>query len=218
MRRALVLVLVLVSGAVLAADSPEDKGKDKNPAPEKARKVVLTVGKDLPGPFHPYNVTGPRAKNFACPVSAAGLHPAVLVLLRGDPDPESAPVKDLLQKLDNAVEKNPNVRLSICAVFVSDNLTNVIGGTDDQDDKRAELATKAEDLAKGAMLKHVVLAITPKDDLEAYGLPENAWCTVLVYHKYKIRACEFLEKDGLTPEKIQAIVTTLGAKLGATRK
>jgi hypothetical protein len=216
MRRSLLVVLALFAVAVVAADPPEVKEKDKdNKAPvEKPRKASLTVGNDLPGVIHPYNVTGPRKGHFSCPVSANGLHPGVLILVRGEPDAESAPLKELLQKLDNAIEKNPNVRLGICMVFIPDDLKDVLA----EDDKRGEAATKVDDLAKATMLKHVVLALTHKEDLEAYGIQEKEGYIVVAYHKYQIRGMESLEKDKLTPEKVQSILTMLGEKLGATKK
>lgn len=212
MRRSLLLLLVLVCVGAIAADPPPND-KDKKVPLETPKKAPLSVGNDLPGPFHPYNVTGPRKGNYSCLVSANGLHSGLMIIVRGEPEAADA-FKDLLQKLDNAVEKNPNVRLGIYVVFVPDDLEDVLT----KDKERDELATKIEDIAKGTMLKHVVLALDHKSDLEAFGLEDSAVYTVVAYHKYQILAAEALEKDKLTAEKVQAIITMLGDKLGAKRK
>lgn len=208
MRPSVLLIALVCVGAIVAGQ------KDPKDQAGKAGPGSLSVGKDLPGPFHPYNVTGPRKDNFSCMVSANGLNPGVLVFVRGNPDAEDASLKDLLQKLDNAVEKNPNVRLGVGVVFVPEELKDVVN----DDDTRTELAGKIEDIAKAAMLKHVVLGLTNRDDAKAYALPETAGYTVLLYHKYQIQGLVSLDKDKLTMEKIQAILTLVGEKLGATRK
>ena len=55
------------------------------------------------------------------------------------------------------------------------------------DDTREKLATAIEDVAKGVMLKHVILALTHKNDVKAYVLPETATYTIVIYHKYEVR-------------------------------
>jgi hypothetical protein len=179
---------------------------------QKAPSAGLVVGSNLPGTFHPYNVTGAHKGNFHCLISEHGLNPAVLIFCR---DLElTPPAKDLLQKLDLAVEKNPKARLAVSVVFVPDELKDVV--TDD--DKRQALATGIEDATKEAMLKNVVLALASKADVAKYGLDDNAAFTIVVYNKLQVRAVEKLDKDQLTAEKVQAIQALMGEKLGATKK
>jgi len=195
----LLLVLALVSVAGMADD-----------------KSPLLVGDNLPGPFHPFNVNGPRKDSFSCPVSASGLEPGILVFVR---DLEAGEAfKGLLQKLDNAVAKNPKFHLTVTVVFLSEDLKDVVGGDDKQDDKREELVGKIDDIVKALMLKHVVCTLTTRADVKAYRLAEDAVYTLVAYHKYQIRAVESLDKDKLTAEKVQALVAMLGEKLGLKQK
>src|SRR5256885_1529823 len=85
MRRCLALVVALAPLFVLAADPPADKDKE-------AKQPVLRVGGNVPGPFHPFNVTGkygPRKVKdeevdgtFHCPVTEHSEDPMVLVFSR----------------------------------------------------------------------------------------------------------------------------------------
>jgi hypothetical protein len=127
MRRRFATLAVLTPLFALAADPPADKAKDKNQPP-------LRVGANVPGPFHPYNVTGrygPRKEKdkdeesegrFHCPVTEHAEDPMVLVFTRdvelGDK------TKSLLQKLDNVTAKNTNVRLAATVVFVEKDQPN----------------------------------------------------------------------------------------------
>ncbi len=215
------LSVALLPLAVLAAEPPaEDKKNDKAPPAVKA----LKAGNDLPGPFHPYNVNGPNAGHFHCVVSGQGFDPLVLLFVR---DLEvSDPLRKLLQRLDQACVKNPNVRLACAVVFLSDELKQKEPGTlmDDNpvvidDDKREELAQKLVDLAgpKGLDLQKVVLCLDHKSDVEKYVLAEDAAYTLVLAHKARIVATETIPRDKLD-EKGDAIVQLLADKLGAVRK
>jgi hypothetical protein len=217
MRCFLALVFALVTLAGLAADPPAPDKDGKAPgqedkAPGKGGKGPLAEGNNLPGPFHPFNVTGPRKGNFHCLVSEYDLEPVVMIVAR---DLElSEPFKDLLKQLDNAIAKNPAVRLRSFVVFLSDSLPDVV----QNDDKREELAGKLEDAAKGLGLKHVVLCLDSKSDLEKYALDESAAVTVVLYHKLKVVAHESLSREDLTAAKVQEIMTKVADRLGAKRK
>jgi hypothetical protein len=217
MRRSLSLVVALITLAGLAADPPApDKGgqapgkEDKDKA--KAGKGALAEGNNLPGPFHPFNATGPRKGNFHCLVSEYDLEPVVMIVARNLE--LSEPFKGLLQQLDNAIAKNPAVRLRGFVVFLRDDLPDVV----QNDDKREELASKLEDAAKGLDLKHVVLCLDSKSDLEKYALDEGAAATVVLYHKLKVVAHESLSREELTTAKVQEIMTQVADRLGARRK
>jgi hypothetical protein len=225
MRRCLPLLLVVLTLAVAATSSRTDEKKPEQPAQPSA--APLAAGKNLPGAFHPFNVTGPRKSRYHCLVSETGLNSGVMILSR---DLEATePFKELLQRLDNAIDKNPNVKMSACCVYIPDELPEYTPEmfTDIQerkkqadlvDDKREELAEKIEDVAKGAMLKNVILALTHKNDLKAYALPDNAVYTIIIYHKYEVRAVLSLGKEMLTPDKVSEIIKLVGDKLGARRK
>jgi hypothetical protein len=197
--------ILLCAIPLLAQDTPPDKSKEK---PADKSKVPLTVGKDLPGAFNPYNLNGSRKDRFHCLVSDHGLNPAVLLFCRGIEMTDG--LKDLLVKLDGLVEKKPTVQLAVFVIFVPDDLKDQVV----DDVRRKELATKIEDeIIKPLMLKHVLFGLTSKTDVEAYALPDSAQITSIAYNKYKIQSVQMVARDGLTPETVQAILTEVGNKL-----
>src|SRR5438132_5326782 len=88
-------VLLIAAAVVLAA-----RALAADPAPAADKPA------ELPGPFHPYNVTGDEKYRgtYHCLVSEHGLDPVVLVFVRGD-EP-CGEVKKLLAALDDAVATN----------------------------------------------------------------------------------------------------------------
>jgi hypothetical protein len=112
--------LALLTPLFVVGAEPADK-KDKN-------QPVLRVGANLPGPFHPYNVTGkygPRKEKdkeeetegrYHCPITEHAEDPMVLVFTRDTEVGDK--IKSLAQKLDNATKANTNVRLAATLVFV----------------------------------------------------------------------------------------------------
>ncbi len=219
--RCLSAALVGLAALALVAAEPqaEDKKKEESPPAAKGKaRAALEPGKDLPGPFHPFNVNGPRKNNFHCVVSGQGLDPLVLLFVR---DMElTDTLKDLLRRLDAACVKNPNLRLACAAVFLPDDLKDrdaVIVNDDKRDDLAAKLAELAD--AGDMKLQKVVLCLDDRADVEKYDLErEEATCTLVLANKAKVVATEFIQRDKLTPEKVDAIVKLLADKLGAVRK
>jgi hypothetical protein len=200
MCRLLTGVLLLLPLTALADDRPAEQPKPG-----------LKPGDNLPGSFLPYNVTGPHKGRFHCLVSDYALEPTVIVFVR-EPDASDA-VRDLLQQLDQRIEKNPAARLHAFAVFFSGDLSKVVA----DDDKRDELSKRVEDLSNGLGLKHVVLCLDSPDDpgLEKYALGD-AWATVVLYDKYRIVDVRKLQKtDG--KDKTDQILAEVGEKLRAAK-
>ena len=223
MRRVPLLILSVCALAILTTPGVgQDKDKDKPKAKEDA-------GKDLPGPFHPYNVTGlfgeqpdPKEKgkelkgNYHCPVSDTNLDPGVLVFVK-DVKFEPA-LLELLQKLDAAIDKNPGVRLRVTAVFYSDTLREVVGTTDKDDDTREKLAADLRTKATDLKLKHVVLALDGSGDPDLKGyLRDNADVTLYGFRKFHIEFEHALTRAQLV-DKIKAIMDDVADKLGAKRQ
>jgi len=218
------LALSLCALVVLTAPGVgQDKEKEKPKAGDDG-------GKDLPGPFHPYNVTGqfgerpdPKEKgkelkgNFHCPVSDTNLDPGVLVFIH-EVKFEPALV-ELLQKLDAAVEKNPGVRLHVTAVFYSDSLPEVVGTDDKDDDAREKFAAELRARAADLKLKHVVLSLggARDDELNAYLKDKNADVTIYGYRKFHIEF-EYALTNAQLAEKLKAVLTDVADKLGAKRQ
>jgi hypothetical protein len=224
MRRLLLAALLLCPVPVLADDPPQP------PRPTKGGPA-LAVGQDLPGPFHPFCVSGPyiaklqQAREnqriqgrFHCPVSAHGLDAMVLLFVKNarfrDPPKE---LTDLLVRLNAAVEKNPQARLAVTAVFVSDDLGDVVA----QDKEREELADQLRSLAGTLKLANVSLCLDSKSDsdLQKYELDrEEAAYTVVLARRYRVVAAESLARDRLTPEAVDRVMKQVAEKLGATRQ
>src|SRR5688572_4353277 len=74
------------------------------------------VGEQVPGPFHPLNVTGAEAGKKNCPYCSNAGNPVAVVFAR-ELTPE---VGALLKKLDEATTKNTGKSMGSYAVFLND--------------------------------------------------------------------------------------------------
>jgi hypothetical protein len=109
MRRILIGFTLLIPVLTLSAAEPDAKDKDKTKAP-------LRVGGNLPGAFHPYNLTGKYDGRYHCPISEQDLDPTVLLFTR-DIEPTPA-LEQLIVDLGVAARKNRDTRLTIVVVFL----------------------------------------------------------------------------------------------------
>jgi hypothetical protein len=141
------------------------------------------VGSDLPGPFFSYMATGKKKGKFHCLLTEHELNPTVMVLVRGAETTD--PLKYLLVKLDNAIDRNPNTRLAGFAIFLSDGIKDLAGKDKDDDEAREEMEKKLEDIARDAGLKYVTLAIDLKERLERYKVGELD-VVVILYNRYRV--------------------------------
>jgi hypothetical protein len=212
-----ILVFVAFSAA---ADDPPDK---KEAAPGKKDNVPLKVGNNLPGPFHPYNVTGPHKQHFHCLVSEHGLEPMVMIFYKNVDF--SNPLPDFLKRLDEAIDNNPNTRLGAFVVFLPDDLPDVLGSNEKNqetnsknDDARLELEKKIEQAGADMKLKHVVLCLDTKSDVAKYRLSEENLLTVVLYKRLKTVAVHALSKSDFTDAAIAKIMADVAEKLVAKRK
>jgi hypothetical protein len=216
-----------------APDKTAPGAKDKSPA--ERPKVKLAAGENVSANFHPYNVTAavaPKADpeedgggkkkiayttkgKFHCPITEYDLDPVVMLFARGNLD-EAAGFRELLQKTDAAIERNPGVRLRSFVVFIADDIVNVV--TDD--DKREEAAKKIQKLADELKLRHVVLTLASKADVAPYPLDPGTALTAVLYKNLRIEAVhrvplDKLEKAGGAAAK--AVLADVAGKLKATR-
>src|SRR5687767_12063068 len=84
---------VMILGTTLLVVTAQEGG---------ALKSGPQVGKEVPGPFHPLNVTGEHAGKKACLYCSNGINPVAVVFAR-----EANPaVAKLLKQLDEATVKN----------------------------------------------------------------------------------------------------------------
>jgi hypothetical protein len=179
-------------------------------ADEKDEKTGLAVGKNLPGAFHPYNLSGGHKDHLHDLVGAHGLYPGVLVFVRKDAP--SAAHTDLIKKLDAAESADPKARLGLFVIVVDDQLDG-----DKADDRRQELAAK---WAPAEMGQHeaTVFGLASSKDLAAYHLGDQAEVTVVLYNKLAVKALSTFAKDSLTDKDIDAIVAAVAEQLGSKKK
>jgi hypothetical protein len=181
-------------------------------ADEPAVKSGPEVGKEMPGPFHPYNVTGKRAGDFHDLVSTHGLDPVVLVFVRGTDSGEA--LKKLLIGLDEAAQKSTKTRLAVAAIFLGEDLKDVVTN----DDQRKKLAEKVALIKTDAKLNEVVLCLDSADGPKAYALNPDAEVTVLVGNQLKVVGNYAFPKGGLKNEHADAIVAAVKEKLFPAKK
>lgn len=222
MRRVLACCSLLLLVGLVAA-------QDKGPA--------LAVGKDLPGTFHPYNITArtvelpepdpkdkkgdaPAAKTkgkFHCLISEYNLDPVVMIFA-GEVEENKAFVA-LLKKLDKAIEAQPGLRLRAFVVFVDKDIKKVLGEGDTKDlkegkvlevDAKRDKAVKRLETAFATWVpRQVVLTLAGTEDVEKYGLDPTVPVTAVLYHKLRVKAVHKIGKDGLEKEDSPAIKALL---------
>lgn len=135
-------------------------------------KSGTQVGKEVPGPFHPLNVTGEHAGKKACLYCLNSGNPTAVVFAR-----EATPaVAKLLKQLDEATVKNGKANMGSFAVFC-----NSSDGLDKQ----------LEKLAADQKLARLVLSIDNPAGPKGYEIAKDAEVTVLLYKTID-------EKDGFT--------------------
>ena len=212
----LCLAFFTLAAFVPAGDEPPAK-KDTPPSKKDAPAAKKDGPPDLTGPFHPFNVTGPHKSHYHSPISEHGLDPIVLVFHK-DLD-FSDPLRSLAQKLDAAIEKNPTARLASSIVFLPDpgTLPEIVGDSDKNDDARLKVSEKVEDWGKALKLKHVVLGLDSKADLEKYNLRDNDLVTVLLCNKLKVLGRFALPKSDFTDASVEKIMKAVADQLGAKR-
>ncbi len=204
-------------------------------AAEEIKKGPLAPGKNIPGAFHPFNVTArvippeelerkdeeekDRAKKkalytskgkFHCLVTEYDLDPVVMLFARNLDDNEV--FGKLLEQIDAACQKNRTARLRAFVVFLFDDLTNVVA----QDDKRKAAVEKVEKVQAAHKLSNVVLTIAARDDLKKYELPDDVALTVVMYRNLRIQASRTVPRDSLDrmgSPAIKAVLADISDKL-----
>ncbi len=167
------LSLVLFAGSVLAAD---------------AVKSGPQVDKDVPGPFHPLNVTGEAAGQKNCLVCQNGAHPVAMIFAR-DVDPT---VAKLIKKVDEATNKNAKAEMGSFVVFLHD--------------ESKDFETKLKDLAKKESIKSCILSIDNPAGPEKYEIAKDADVTVVLYTKRTVKANYAFKKGQLKDGDIDKII------------
>lgn len=220
--RTLIPALAILIFVVLSATADDPPAK-KEDASSKKSESPLKVGKNLPGTFHPYNVTGPFKQRFHCLVSEHALEPMVMIFYNSVDFAD--PLPNLLKRLDEAIEKSKNAPFGAFAVFLPDQLPDTAGSKEkDQDkntkndDERLVLEKKIEQNAADMKLKHVVMCMDNKSDVAKYELGNDNLITVVLYNRLKIVAVHALPKSDFTDAAVGKILADVAEKFSVKRK
>jgi len=148
------------------------------------------VGQEVPGPFHPMNITGEMAGKKNCLYCANGASPVAAVFARN----VSPQVATLLKKLDEATEKNTKAGMGSFAVFCSD---------------KEGLDATLKDMAGKQGLKKLVLSIDNAAGPKAYEIAKDADVTVVLYNEFTVKANHAFKAGELNQKNIDTIVADL---------
>jgi hypothetical protein len=152
-----------------------------------ALKSGPQVGQEVPGPFHPLNVTGEAKGKKACLYCANGVNPVAVVFAR-EATPE---VAKLLKQLDEATLKNGKASMGSYAVFCSD---------------KEGLDKQLEKIASDQKLEKLVLSIDNPAGPKSYNIAQDAEVTVLLYTNFEVKANHTFRKGELNPAAITRVV------------
>jgi hypothetical protein len=152
-----------------------------------ALKSGPQTGQELPGAFHPLNITGEAKGEKHCLYCAYGDSPVAAVFARD----ASPAVAKLLKQLDEATIKNAKAEMGSYAVFCSDK-----NGLDKQ----------LEMLAKDQKLTKLVLAIDNPTGPEKYKIAKEADVTVVLYTNREVKVNYAFRKGELTDAAIAKVV------------
>lgn len=148
------------------------------------------VGELLPGPFHPFNVTGEHAGEKHCLYCEMGPNPVAMIFARTvTPD-----LTNLIKKIDAETVKNSKKSMGSFVVFVSNSET---------------LEKDLKNLAKKEALKSTILSIDPLPGPTDYKFAKDADVTVVLYVEAKVKANHTFRKGELNEQAITRIVNDI---------
>lgn len=145
------------------------------------------VDEDVPGPFHPFNVTGQAAGKKNCLYCQNGANPVAVVFAR-EVTPE---VTKLVKKIDECTAKNSECKMGSYVVFLCD---------------KEGLDKELKDLAEKEKLGNIVLSIDNPAGPQEYKISKDADVTVLLYTKHIVKSNRVFKKGELKDQDIEAIV------------
>jgi hypothetical protein len=153
----------------------------------EAVKSGPQINEDVPGPFHPLNVTGTKAGKKNCLYCQNGANPVAVVFAR-----EVTPaVTKLIKKLDQCTAKNDECRMGSYVVFLCD---------------KEGLDKDLKAMAEKEKLEKIVLSIDNPAGPEEYKISRDADVTVLLYTKGIVKSNRAFKKGELKDGDIDAIV------------
>ena len=148
------------------------------------------VGEDVPGPFHPLNVTGEDAGKKACLYCKNGTNPVAMVFARQ----VSAPLTKLIKKIDTCTEKHNDAKMGSFVVFLSD---------------EEKLAEQLKDVAKKEGIERTMLSIDNSAGPKGYNVVKDADVTVVLYTNHTVKANYAFKKGELKDKDIDRVVADI---------
>jgi hypothetical protein len=169
------LGLVLLFGGVIAAEKI---------------KSGPQAGEEVPGPFHPMNVTGSDAGQKVCLYCKNGTNPVAMIFAREVSDP----LIKLIKQIDTATAKHEDARMGSFVVFLSD---------------ASDLERKLKEIAEREHIKQTILSVDNPAGPQAYKVAKDADVTVVLYTDHKVKANFAFAKGELKGKDIDTIVASL---------
>ena len=166
------LSCALFAGAVFAAE---------------ALKSGPQVNEEVPGPFHPVNVTGAKAGERNCLYCQNGSNPVAMIFARES----STEVAKLIKKVDDCTAKHGDCKMGSFVVFLSDK---------EGLDKELKAMADKEDLKK------IVLSIDNPAGPQKYNVSREADVTVVLYVDHKVKANYAFKKGELKEKNIDTVL------------
>lgn len=148
------------------------------------------AGDDVPGPFHPLNVTGENAGQKHCLFCENGAGPTAVVFARS----VTPAVTGLIKKIDAETVKNKKAGMGSFVVFLS------------SDEK---LAKQLEALAAKENIKTTILSIDNPAGPGRYKIAKDADVTVLLYTDFTVKVNHAFRKDELNDKGIAQVVSNI---------
>lgn len=185
------------------------------------------VGARLPtalGPPAPLNINGKHAGRHHCLVCQHDVNPAIMVFVREPAEGKDEALAGLLKKLDEAVERHQKKNLGAFVIVLSPAAHN--SGTNPQEvdtDKIIEETAAREALLARLKpsvdgLKHVAVAIFPKEGPKDYQLAAKADITLIFYERFKVLANAAFVEGQFQAKELEAILKKVDDTLGAAKK
>src|SRR5207249_2793255 len=139
------------------------------------------------------------------------LLPVLAIFIREGPEPNVPLTRKLLEKVDEAIERNQDSYLNGFAIVVSPDAHSSTTRTEVSPDalieeakKRAALVEKVKQLGKG--LKDVVVGYTPPEKVEAWNLNPEPGVTMLLYANHRVLANYAFAEGKMTDEDIDQAI------------
>jgi hypothetical protein len=155
-----------------------------------ALKSGPQVGEQVPGPFHPLNVTGEHAGEKHCLYCEMGPNPVAMIFAR-----EVTPgLTTLIKKVDAETAKNGKKGMGSFVVFLSNQET---------------LEKDLQNLAKKEGIKTTILSIDNPAGPARYAVANDADVTVVLYNEHQVVANHAFRKGQLDDKATGRVVADI---------